>query len=97
MGHEIVSIEARKLEYLLKKCDITMEYVNRIFEEVDAKMANVTVGSKLYDNCGWDTFELIVTALVDKSRGIVAVMEPGYTGHEHDIRKENIMFLTLKP
>jgi len=93
----MINIEDRKLKYILCESNTTLDEVNKHFQEIDEKMNKIKIGSKLFQYGSWDDYyELTVVNIVDKESGIVAVKELGYSGHEDEIRNENVYYLDLK-
>jgi hypothetical protein len=83
MEPKFISVEKRKLEFIVKELKRTMsypEYMDKRFKDIDDKMSKITVGTKMIDVISgvWDDFAVEITKIIDRDNGIVEVFEPGY-------------------
>ena len=70
------TIETRKLNYILKEANISLNQINERFQKIDNLMSKVKIGTKVYvKNCFGDIFEKTVIEIVDEENGMIRVLE----------------------
>lgn len=80
---ETVTIEKRKLDWLLEQADLEMEDVDERFDAIDDIMSRLKVGDKVYiaaleDSIGGSYFTKKVTKIIDVENGIIQTSERTY-------------------
>ena len=83
MVMEMVTIEKRKLDWLLEHAGYNMEYIDDRFDEIDDVMSKLKVGDKVYiaaleDSIGGSYFTKEVTKIIDVENGIIQTSEHTY-------------------
>ena len=70
------TIETRKLNYILKEANISLNQIDERFQKIDNLMSKINIGTKVYvKNCFGDIFEKTVIEIVDEENGMIRVLE----------------------
>lgn len=70
------TIETRKLNYILKEANISLNQIDKRFQKIDNLMSKINIGTKVYvKNCFGDIFEKTVIEIVDEENGMIRVLE----------------------
>ena len=70
------TIETRKLNYILKEANISLNQIDERFQKIDNLMSKINIGTKVYiRNCFGDIFEKTVIEIVDEENGMIRVLE----------------------
>ena len=85
----LLGIEQRKMDWLLKKADTTLEYLDTKFANIDKRMARIQVGTVMWIPDIWpgEYFKQVVTDIKNTNIGLIQVVEPGFTGHETEVKE----------
>lgn len=71
-----VLIEERKLNYLLKKADITIDQLNERYKKIDKMMSKISVGDIIHEYDPIDgAYPQKIIDIIDKEQGIIKVYE----------------------
>ena len=70
------TIETRKLNYILKEANISLDQIDERFQKIGNLMSKVKIGTKVYiRNWFGDIFEITGIESVDEKNGMIRVLE----------------------